>query len=466
MTYLWIGAIVITPAVIFGLIVLKSKVEYPEKSLFYCFLNSCMIPLRLLRLGPFRHGKVSLDKAMKYAMRKTKLTDFGDMTFAESYSFITNTPSHQALKLTNLGHIMFRLELNMSMCRRLRFQQFLKDCPEVLNIRVPTPVFVMGLPRTGTTFLHRLLSLDPQVRAPLLWELLSPVPGHTGAPNATVFADDRLKRNKFVRKLIQDRESMGDRAMEHIHEIGADLPEECLMVLSDEIPTHLSFLYSDYVHHDVFFSKIDFQRVKNAYLYYKKVLQLLSYQVGEAENPRRYMLKCPIHLYYIKELASAFPDAKLIWTHRHPVSAVPSLCSLVKAVHKVYYENNCRDDNAIGRGLTDLTAKTLKQAPQDIIDSKLECSHVIYNDLVSNPIKVVKDIYAQFGWEFTTEYENIIKEYLAEDKKKRDDIKKAKGSKEQLHAYTAEEFGVQTQELMEGEFAAYVKKFNVPMSKN
>uniref|UniRef100_A0A7S3HFK3 Sulfotransferase n=1 Tax=Spumella elongata TaxID=89044 RepID=A0A7S3HFK3_9STRA len=201
-------------------------------------------------------------------------------------------------------------------------------------------------------------------------------------------------------------------------------------------------------------------------MYCKKVLQLLSYQVGEAENPRRYMLKCPIHLYYIKELASAFPDAKLIWTHRHPVSAVPSLCSLVKAVHKVYYENNCRDDNAIGRGLTDLTAKTLKQAPQDIIDSKLECSHVIYNDLVSNPIKVVKDIYAQFGWEFTTEYENIINAYLAEDKKKRDDIKKAKGTKEQLHTYTAEEFGVQTQELMEGEFANYVKKFNVPMSKN
>jgi hypothetical protein len=313
MMLLIIGALVVVPGLIFALIVLKTKIDYPEKSLFYCFLNSCMFPLRVLKLGPFKHGKVTLEKAMKYAMKKTKLQDFGGTTFADSYALITNTPSHQALKLTNLGHIMYRLELNMSMCRRLKFIQYLKDIPAILDVKVPTPVFVMGLPRTGTTFLHRLLSLDPQVRAPLLWELLAPVPGVTGPPDAKIFAEDREKRAKFIRKLISDREKMGDHAMEHIHEIGADLPEECLMALSDEIPVHLSFLYSDYVNHDIFFNKIDYQRVKDAYLYYRKVLQTLSYQIGETDKPKRWTLKCPIHLYYVKELAAAFPDAKLVW---------------------------------------------------------------------------------------------------------------------------------------------------------
>jgi hypothetical protein len=313
MVLLWVAALLAIPAVAFGLIVLKSKLDYPEKSLFYCFLNACMFPLRLLKLGPFKHGKVTLEKAMKYAMKKTKLQDFGSTTFTDSYALMTNAPAHRALKLTNLGHIMYRLELNMSMCRRLKFIQYLKDVPAVKDVKVPTPVFVMGLPRTGTTFLHRLLSLDPQVRAPLLWELLSPVPTYTGAPDAKAFAEDREKRAKFVRKLIADREKMGDHAMDHIHEIGADLPEECLMALSDEIPVHLSFMYSDYVNHEVFFNKIDYPRVKEAYLYYKKVLQLLSYQMGETTKPRRWTLKCPIHLYYIKELAAAFPDAKLVW---------------------------------------------------------------------------------------------------------------------------------------------------------
>jgi LPS sulfotransferase NodH len=85
------------------------------------------------------------------------------------------------------------------------------------------------------------------------------------------------------------------------------------------------------------------------------------------------------------------------------VSAVPSLCSLVKAVHQVYYENSCRDDAAIGRGLTDLTARYLRQVPGDIEQTGLDCAHVIYNELVENPITVVKAIYKQFGWKFTAE---------------------------------------------------------------
>jgi hypothetical protein len=145
---------------------------------------------------------------------------------------------------------------------------------------------------------------------------------------------------------------------------------------------------------------------------------------------------------------------------------VPSLCSLVKAVHQVYYENSCRDDAAIGRGLTDLTARYLKQAPQDIAASKLDCSHVTYNDLIADPVAVVKGIYKQFGWNFTAEYEGIINAYLAENKRQRDEVKAKKGSEASLHTYTAEEFSITTQELCEGEFATYVKRYNVPMSTN
>ena len=101
--------------------------------------------------------------------------------------------------------------------------------------------------------------------------------------------------------------------MDHIHEIGADLPEECLMALTDEIPVHLSFIYSGYLNHEVFFTKIDYPKVKAAYLYYRKMLQLLSYQLGEEKNPRRWMLKCPIHLFYTKEISAAFPGAKFVW---------------------------------------------------------------------------------------------------------------------------------------------------------
>ena len=95
-------------------------------------------------------------------------------------------------------------------------------------------------------------------------------------------------------------------------EIGADLPEECLLALTDEMPLHLQFLYSNYMNYEVFLS----MDTTKAYKWYRKVLQLLSYQIFEREDPRKWVLKCPLHLFYVKEIGIAFPDAKLVWTHR------------------------------------------------------------------------------------------------------------------------------------------------------
>jgi hypothetical protein len=308
---------VVVPALVFLFFVLQRYSKYPEKSLFNSFLNIALSPLRVLRYGPFKQGKINLDKAMKYAMRKTKLNDFGDMTFAESYATIDNTGTHKSLILTNLGYIMARLELNNSMIRRLQLLQFLKEVPAVHMVAVPSPVFVLGLPRTGTTFLHRLLSLDPQVRSPLLWELLAPVPKPTSIADKDVMDKDREKRAKFIRKLIKSRKAVGDHALEHIHEIGADLPEECIMGLSDEIPVHLSYFYSCYLNIKLYFEAINSAKVVRAYEYYKTILQLLTWQTGDdPANPKRWTLKCPIHLFYPREIAAAFPGAKLIWYFR------------------------------------------------------------------------------------------------------------------------------------------------------
>ena len=100
--------------------------------------------------------------------------------------------------------------------------------------------------RTGTTFLHRLLSLDPKVRAPMLWELLAPVPAVNGDESPSLHQKDRYKRSEFIRKLVDTRKSLGDHSLEHIHEVGYDLPEECIMALGDEIPVLLQQLYSLY----------------------------------------------------------------------------------------------------------------------------------------------------------------------------------------------------------------------------
>ncbi len=321
--------------VIFIIKVIERKSRYPEKSYKNVAVNLALYLPRVLKLGPFKGGEISFDNALKYAVKKTGFSDFGDdeWNFANSYKAILSTTTQKAQRYTNLGYISARIELNMTMVRRLKLVQYLKNVPSITKISVPSPVFVMGLPRTGTTNLHRLLSLDPQVRAPMLWELLATVPTMSVTnDDMEKMNADREYRSRFVQKLLQTRRSMGDKALEHIHTVEWDLPEECFLGLADEVPLLVQYFYALYMHPEVTDPLLRKQMVR-AYAHYKKFLQLLSYQLGpeEASHPRRWMLKCPIHVFYTKEIAQVFPDAKLIWTHRHPISAVPSMCSLLKS---------------------------------------------------------------------------------------------------------------------------------------
>jgi len=449
----------IVTVVLFVLSTLRRYFKCKNKTLKNCAINVALTPLRVFKLGPFSRGESMMRDihcSLKYATKKTKLSDFGGTQFIESYSKIMNSPEQLKERYSNLGYISAKIELGMGWVRRLKLIQYLKDSPEIRNVPVRSPVFVMGLPRTGTTFLHRLLSLDPATRAPLTWELLAPVPSADPTSSQESHNADRNKRMKFIKKLLETRKSMGDHALEKIHEIGYDLPEECLLGLCDELPVLIQYFHSGYLNIETILS----MDATEAYRYYKTVLQLLSFQVGEKETPRRWTLKCPIHLFYPKEIGTVFPDAKFVWTHRHPRSAVPSLCSLVEAAHSVYYEPEGMNVGALGKKLDGLSQHLLQQAPKDIAASKCDNANVVYDNLIKDPLGVVKDLYKQFEWEFTPEYEKIMVDYLAENKAKRDALK-APGKK-QLHDYSPEDYHLTDAQLSEGVYKDYIKKFGVP----
>lgn len=232
------------PVLTITIIVLDRKRRNPEKTYKNHMINLAIGPIRFIGYGPFA-DEVTFSNALKHATKKTGLNDFGDTAFTEVYSAVTDSDVQIQQKYTNLGFISARIELNQTFVRRLKFIQYLKDVPRVLSVAVPQPTFVMGLPRTGTTLLHRLLSLDPHVRAPLLWELLSPVPasgvtgespmGEAGADHVAAaqaaFNADRDKRAKFIKRLMNTRKEMGDRSLAHIHEVEWDLAEECFLTL-------------------------------------------------------------------------------------------------------------------------------------------------------------------------------------------------------------------------------------------
>jgi hypothetical protein len=201
-----------------------------------------------------------------------------------------------------------------------------------------------------------------------------------------------------------------------------------------------------------------------AFLNYKKMLQILSWQVGERtpETAKRWTLKCPGHLLWIQGIKAAFPDARIVWTHRHPINAVPSMASLNQALHSVFYDSSGLDIPALGQQTKNGCKLLVETAQKDFRDSGLDYAHVKYDELVKDPIGTIRNIYGRWGIEFTPEFETKLHEFLEADKAKRDALRSADHAK--LHSYTPEQFGLTADELR-ADFKDYIEAFNIPEPK-
>lgn len=454
------------------LLAMKRKIKSPEKSFKFCIINELLSPVRAMgKLGKYGFDG-SMSKAMRIAKKKYKVVinekDTSDAwgiekdnDFRENYKSIVDSDNFKKQKFHNLGLVMATKEMDSVCIRRLQFQQFLKNHPgEVEKIPIKSPCFVIGLPRTGTTWLSRCLAQDPNVHAPKLWELLRCTPEKSDIKrdpeNWKELQDDLDLRRNSVKNLLAMRKDLGDSAMDHIHEVDAENHEECLWCMSDDMPVQMHMLYSDYMEDQKFLKQMTNENVSRTYAYYKKQLQLLAWQKkdNDLDNPKRFLLKSPLHLFYMKALGSVFPDAKVVWTHREPVNAVPSLGSLLKSVHQLYFEPECRDDKKLGQKLKTVTEEYLEKCEKDIVDAKLDIKHVYYGDTTKNCIETIRGIYSHFGWEFTKEYEDILRKFEVDENDKR--LKMAQGK--ELHKYEPQEFGLTSEELKSGYFEKYLGK--------
>ena len=138
------------------------------------------------------------------------------------------------------------------------------------------------------------------------------------------------------------------------------------------------------------------------------------------------------------------------------------MCSLVKAIHSVYYRPEGLNINLLGANLKQASANVLEQASVDIAESGLNCADIRYADLIKDPVASVKKVYDQFGWVMSEEYKGVLKSYIDENKRQRDVVKKETSGGHVLHHYAPETYGLTAEELSEGKFADYASKYNVP----
>ncbi len=286
-----------------------------------------------------------------------------------------------ARELSFSGLFGARLEVFRHLRNGLRVRALMRAHPEIAKAPVRQPVFVTGLPRTGTTALHALLAAVPGHRAPLMWELLEPCP-----PEAGQRRPDRRPRNAEWMAGAAYRMAPVFRV---IHPLEARGPEECVFALPHSMSHYSRARIPGYR---------DWYARRDAtpdYAYLRQQLQILQWR----QPPRRWILKTPFHLWNLDALLRVFPDATILWTHRDPAVALASWCSLTEVNMRLH---NQRVDLAqVGRDWVQLWAQAAERAEQVRGTAARSFLDVRQSQLAAGPWPALEPVLAGLGVELT-----------------------------------------------------------------
>ncbi|MFL6123473.1 sulfotransferase family protein [Actinophytocola sp.] len=369
---------------------------------------------------------LDVDGLLAAAREKTGLTDFGDEWFVEPLRVLVGALTTEA-RLSELGLALTHRRLVALLADRLRLRRLHREHPEVLAEDVTVAAEICGLPRTGSTLLHRLLASSPHVTSTLSWETSYPIPFPGEGPDA---ATRKRHARDRARLFLEMTPEFGD-----IHTIEWDGPEEDV-ILMDRTFTSMSFdSFYQVPTYGLWLRKVD---QGPAYRELREWLQVLQWQ-NPARRGRPWVLKSPHHLTAVETVLDTFPGCRIVMTHRSPVKAVPSYASMTSAICHQYSDEV--DRVAIGRYWRDRFVTTLREfqavrarRPDRFVD-------VRFADVVADPIATASRVMAELGLPAEPD---AFAAYLARNREQRH------GS----HTYTAADFGLSEKELAR-DFAFY-----------
>lgn len=368
------------------------------------------------------------------AKKATGLSDLGDPKALEGLEVLAKAASEEA-NLSPAGGARFAETIYSILCNRLRIVNYLKKNPELLQRPVEKPMFVFGLPRTGTTLTINLLSADPMRRCLLRWEALSPVPP---AKKGELQTDLRCgAQRQMLSAMLQIAPQI---AAAHFED--ADSPTECQYAMQ------LSFcaeIFDSIIHIPSYHEWLMNTDYRHAFDFHKQLLQVL-----QQHNGGRWTLKNPWHPLFLNDLTAVYPDAQLVMTHRDPVEVVGSACGLLRIVRPMYSDKV--DKSQIAQVLLDTfdlmierqNAFRAKHGEQSIYD-------IQYLEQLRDPVGTMRKLYKHFDEPFTPVAEARMTSLMSDNPK----------DKHGKHVYSLEEFGL-TAGGVRKRYGEYIEKFKIP----
>jgi len=367
------------------------------------------------------------------AREATRLDDFGSEPMDDGLRVYCAALRDEA-GLNQAGLDAVEASIVATLSERLRVEACLRANPGILDQELLPQIFVVGLPRTGSTALSQFLSEDPDARSIRRWEINALTP----PPDVTVLEDPRLaatraafrKRDEAMPELKTMLPVEAEDPSEHGPLLGLTFRNLQLPTLYT-VPTYTAWLLAS--------------DMTPAYAYLAKVLKLLQWKTPG----RHWNLKNPPDLFALSAIHAVFPDATLVWTHRDPAKAIPSVASLastqrltgVDSLDKVSFMQEMLQFQFAGveRGLADREAI----GEEAFVDSTQA-------DLAKDTIGVIRALYGKIGFPFTPEYQAHLEARMHNRPR----------GQHGAHRYDQAEFGV-TDDQIRAPFAAYLSRFSM-----
>jgi hypothetical protein len=387
----------------------------------------------LQHLAGAKTMKVTLDadELMADALARARRTHFGDLSFVEPLHRLLRAYENEA-ELSRFGRTAARFDVMRCLTNLLRFDAAEEADPSIVQRQIARPLFITGLPRSSTTFLHTLLAHDPANTAPLSWQLIYPYPWRT-----------RL----FPRDLRRDWVELQFRifrllspGVSRLHPLAADTPQECTDITAQVFQS----LRFDTTHHIPSYQQW-FERHghRQAFRFHRRFLQHLDVQAPG----RRWVLKSPDHVFALDAILEAYPDARIVFLHRDPLSVVASCAKLTELLRRPFTRR--LDRREVGH---QVASRLIESANRMAAESRIRNGrilHLHYKEVVSAPMDAVSAVYRHCGFELGESSRASMQHWLDQKRSHR------------THRYDLAEFGLDPGWLRDS-FARYMEVFSVP----
>lgn len=379
-------------------------------------------------IRPVALDLIDEDRLHESAAARAGHDDFGDQAYREGLGELLGA-ARESSRLEAIAERVSSLVIE-TLVSRLSSEAEWKARPEVLDNPVTAPIVITGLPRSGTTLLHFLMSLDPQFQWTPRWVGERPI---VRPPR-----DEWESHPQY--KAVHDRlEAMfaANPGLRAAHEMGAGLADECITVMVQSFASNMFVSMLPLPAYREWFLQTD---ETPSYRRYKDNLRLM----GAGAPEQTWLLKNPFHTFGMEPLLSTFPDARVIVLHRNPVETIASGASLTSRNADFWHKEE----------LGPIRLEVCSRAVERMADARKRhpghCLDVSYRTLIGDPLGTIRSIYEHYGLRLCEDTAAAMSAWLAANPQ----------GKHGKHSYSSEEFGISDDDVRNA-FSAYISEHNL-----